>query len=280
MIEGWTNTATLTERGLVIFIGLSLAGGIGMLAHHFNQRWVEPPEIEEASESQESYIVSAVLGLLALLMGFTFALAVERYETRRVLVLQESNAIQTAYLRAVLLDEPDRARLSGLLVDYAENRLLLGEARTPDIPPLLKKNDALLVDVWAATTAALDNVQNADFSNALLESVNLVFDLDSARKVGRMARVPEGVFQVLYLYMIITAVVLGFVLEGRRGWISALFLNLLLTITVMLIYDIDRPNIGRIGESQAPMKELVRILREQPPEVFDRWREKPLTTSP
>ena len=60
----------------------------------------------------ESHIVSGVLGLLALLLGFTFAIAMDRYDTRRALVLAESNAIGTSYLRTQLLEQPHRrARL-------------------------------------------------------------------------------------------------------------------------------------------------------------------------
>ena len=84
-----------------------------------------------ATDNQEGYIVSGVLGLLALMLGFTLAMAVDRFDTRRVLVLQDANAIGTTYLRAQLLDEPHRSRISRLLVDYTDNRIAAcnGEAR-------------------------------------------------------------------------------------------------------------------------------------------------------
>ena len=79
-------------------------------------------------KGQESYVVSAVLGLLALLLAFTFSLATDRFEARRVLVLEESNAIGTAFLRTQLLGEPHRARLSQLLIEYTDNRIVLAKA--------------------------------------------------------------------------------------------------------------------------------------------------------
>ena len=78
------------------------------------------------SMRQEGYLVGSMLGILALLMAFSFSMALDRYEERRHLVIQEANAIGTAYLRAQLLDEPYRTRLSRLLVDYTDNRIALG----------------------------------------------------------------------------------------------------------------------------------------------------------
>ena len=93
---------------------------------------------DHTPDGQEGYVVSAVLGLLALMLGFTLAMAVDRYETRRALVLEEANAIGTTYLRAQLFGEPHRARLSKLLVEYNDNRLALALARRNDVPTLLE----------------------------------------------------------------------------------------------------------------------------------------------
>ena len=64
-----------------------------------------------------------MLGLLALLLGFTFALAAGRYESRRALVLQEANSIGTTYLRAALLPEPHHKEVEALLWRYLEVRV-------------------------------------------------------------------------------------------------------------------------------------------------------------
>ena len=82
----------------------------------------------------EGYVVSAVLALMGLLLGFTFALSVDRFETRRALVLQEANAIGTAYLRSQALTEPHRSRMSKALVDYTNNRIALEAVRYKSEP--------------------------------------------------------------------------------------------------------------------------------------------------
>src|SRR6185369_13969522 len=80
------------------------------------------------SVAQEGYLLGSALGLLGLLLAFSFGMVLSRYEARRELVVKEANAIGTAYLRAQLLDDPFRTRLSNLLVDYTQNRIQLAEA--------------------------------------------------------------------------------------------------------------------------------------------------------
>jgi hypothetical protein len=225
-----------------------------------------------ASDGQEGYIVSGVLGLLALMLAFTLAMAVDRFEARRVLVLDEANAIGTTYLRSQLFEEPHRSRLSQLLVDYTDNRIALATAPRDDVPRLLVRNDQLLTDLWAATSAAFDTVKTLDFSSSYLETMNNLIDLDSARKAARLAHVPTEVLVILSAYIVVTGGVLGYVLTGVRGQMAGAFLITLLTFSLGLIIDLERPTVGGIIESQAPMELLLKSMKAQPPEIFDRWR--------
>jgi len=232
------------------------------------------PDAKDEKSDQEGYIVSAVMGLLALLVGFTFALAIDRFDTRRERVLDEANAIGTTYLRAQLLREPHRARVSNLLVEYTDNRVALGEE-----PPgerqnrMLAENERLLTDLWTATVAAFPTIQSYDFSSSFLETMNQMIDMDAARQTARGAHVPPQVFIVLFLYQFITAGVLGYVLAGDRGRRTAAFLLFLFAVSLILVIDIDRPATGTIRESQEPMLRLQASLRSQPPQIFDRFNE-------
>jgi hypothetical protein len=269
----WLATAPIALIGVVVFllmVAVSLAAY--RLRQHHERRQAADGEAG-LEDGQEGYMVSAVLGLLALLTGFTFALAVDRFETRRALVLQEANAIGTAYLRTQLLDEPHRTRISTMLVDYTHNRIALAEADINNSGrKLLERNDRLVTDLWTATVAAFPTIRGIDFSSAYLDSMNSLVDSDAARKAARNARVPPSVFGVLFLYILITAGVLGYVLTGPRGRAAAAFLYVLLTMSQLLIIDIDRPTAGRITESQAPMLHLRDSLAVQPPAVFDRLK--------
>lgn len=254
------------QIGLILLVAMFAASILGeWLGGRAKAK--SPSEIDGG---KEGYIVSATLGLLALLMGFTFSLAVDRFESRRLLVLEESNAIGTTYLRTQMLEPVDRARISKMLVDYTDNRIALAKAPIDQVPPLLAKNDQMLTDLWTATLAAWPSIKGLDFSSSYLETMNNMIDLDAARKAARLARVPSAVFFVLFVYVITSAGVLGYAGANKEGRGATAFLFLLLTISLLLTLDIDRPRSGRITESQAPMERLRDTLKAQPPEVFDR----------
>jgi uncharacterized membrane protein len=92
-----------------------------------------------------------------------------------------------------------------------------------------------------------------------------VIDLDLARKIARESHVPSEVYLVLILYQIGTAYVIGYVLVGDRGRMSAILLFVLFSMSIMLIIDIDRPTSGWIKTPQGPMLELQKFLRSNPP---------------
>lgn len=251
--------------------GMALAAGGGFA---IRVRFAAKSD-EGTGEEETGFVVPAVMGLMALLLGFTFALAIERFENRRQLVLSEANAIQAGYLRTQLLPEPHRARISGLLTHYADNRLKLGVAKPGDIGELLAENSRITTDLWAATSAAFEDIKGLDFSAAYVESMNNLIEMDSSRQAERNAHIPGKVFFMLYLYALASAAVLSYALASRRGRVAAAVLLLLMQSALALIIDIDRPTLGGVNESQEPMIALRDTLRAQPPTVFDRYRTVP-----
>lgn len=275
VLKNWVDGAPVMMLGSVILVLVMLAAAAGVSIRHRHDR-DQLRAKDEHADGQEGYLVSAVLGLLALLVGFTFSLAVDRFEIRRGLVLAEANAIGTAYLRTQLLAEPHRTRISDLLIDYAENRVALGKSSAAERPKELAKNDQLVTELWSTTASAFETIKRLDFSSAYLDSVNAVIVLDSSRKAARTVHVPTEVFVVLVIYLIVTAGVLGYVFRGARGRGTAVFLLLLLSMALLLIIEIDRPTQGGIRESQRPMEALVQSLKATPREAYDHWRLKDL----
>jgi hypothetical protein len=267
---GWLSALSLTGVILFVLISLTLASLAGYFIRRVEQRRaVRRDEVVE--HSQESYLVGSMLGLLALLLAFSFSMALDRYEERRHLVVQEANAIGTAYLRAQMLDEPHRSRLSKLLVEYTDNRIELASASPGSGMQLLTKNDRLLTDIWAAVAASRESALRHGITTALLMTYNEVIDLDTERKVARQMRVPTAVLLLLYGFLIMTALVLGYVLEERRGRMGAGVLFVILSLYIGIISDLSRPAVGTIIESQEPMLMLRQSMKAQPPAIFDRF---------
>ncbi|GAA4754298.1 hypothetical protein GCM10023264_21820 [Sphingomonas daechungensis] len=272
VVEQWLNTAPIWTMAILSLGGMLVAAVVGTYLRRRHDKRHGKPTKEE--DSQQTFLVSSVMGLLALLIGFTFSMAVDRFDTRRHLVLEEANAIGTTYLRTQLLEEPHRARISKLLSEYTDVRIELATSKPgPAVRPLLQRSDGLIADLWTATVAAFPTMRPYDFSSSYLESMNLLIDTDAARQASRMAHVPSEVFIVLLLYQFMAAGVIGYTLSGEGGRRIAAFLLLLFGIALLLVFDIDHPTAGGIIESQRPMLQVQTFMKERPPASFDRFNE-------
>ena len=213
-----------------------------------------------ASNEDGGYILSAALGLLALLIGFTFSLALSRYETRRDLVLQEANAIGTTYQRAELAPDPYRSQLQTLVRRYVDARLALADAG--EDPTAIAQAEAqtnqLQQQLWETTVTAIPHIDPPVAVPLLIATVNETSDLAASRKAALADRLPGSVILALLVYATISAGILGYVTRGtRRGTqVSATLLFILLTLAITLILDLDRPRTGSIVVSQAPLLDL------------------------
>ncbi len=266
----WFAGLSLIGLAIAIFASMLIASLAGYGVRRLERRLTV--RADQPEHSQESYLVGGMLGLLALLLAFSFSIALNRFDERRHLVVQEANAIGTAYLRTQMLDEPHRSRLSGLLVNYTDNRIKLANIAPAGLDAQLAINDRLLTDIWAAVSASRESALAHGISTALLMTFNEVIDLDTERKISRTLRMPTEVLQLLFGFLILTAAVLGYVLEDRRGRAGAAVLFLLLSLYVSVIADLNRPNSGNIRESQDAMLMLQASLKAQPPAAFDRYR--------
>lgn len=254
--------------GIILLLLLWGAMQLGIMVRHRRTAKLDSEEQQE-EDTHEGYIVSGALGLLALLLGFTFALAVDRYDGRRALVLEEANAIGTTYLRAQLLDEPYRSQISRTLRDYTGNRLALAEAPPGDRQlTLLAQSDVLQQRLWTQTVAAIRPIRGLEISSTFVEAVNLTIDEGAARVAARRAHVPPRVLVVLLVYMVIAALILGYVMSRSPKRTATAVLLGLVTLAYLLILDIDRPTGGGIREPQTPMRDLLASMEQSPPRSY------------
>lgn len=255
-------------------IGLFLVTVAAAYAGWRLSRWFasNPGRWGQLTESQEGYIITTVYTLLGLLVGFTFSIAVDRYQDRRELVIRDATSIEQLYLRAQLLDEPHRTRFSNLLVRYAENHLALAKVRHDDIQAktLIAEDQLLQQDLWTATVPAFQNIRTLDFSSSFVDSVNDVIRTDAERQAARRAQIPRTVILLLIFYSIVAAALLGAIMKSRKGEIASVFLLALSVLALMLITDMNRPVEGTIHEPQEPMERMLARLKASPPAVYQR----------
>jgi hypothetical protein len=113
--------------------------------------WRRREETREAKKSQADVAVAALLALLGLLLAFSFQIGAERFDKRKALVLDESNAITTTYLRATLVQAPYSQRIQELLREYVQVRAKVTSA--DELERALKESGRLHGELWASATA-------------------------------------------------------------------------------------------------------------------------------
>lgn len=246
----WSVTAPLILVSVAIFV-LLLAG----LEAGYRIPQGRRTQEQEGFQSPD-YLLSAVLGLLALLLGFTFSLALDRYEGRRALVMGEANAIGTSLLRADLLQEPVRSRMVAALGAYVDARIKWSQLET--ITDSYSETAILQKQIWGLTGQALRSDPEPQITRGLMESLNESFDLAASRAVARNTHLPQRLLGLLLLYVVLSSVMLGYVLGagGQRHRGPATVLLVLLTIAITLILDVDRPLSGGVTVSQDPILAL------------------------
>jgi len=206
----------------------------------------------------ESQVLSTALLVLALLLGFTFSMALGRYDERRQLVVQEANDIGTAWLRAGLVSAPHGPELQRALADYARIRQT---SPLPHETAKLARAATLRDAMWRETAAAQAQLDGARAAS-LVGAVNNVIDTGTTRERAVAARVPAEVMLLLILFSCVACFLLGYVLDahGHRHRVASGILFLLMGLTIMLILDLDRPSDGAIRVDQTAMRDLVKGL--------------------
>ena len=215
----------------------------------------------ESIQSQIFTVEAGILGILALLLGFTMSMAVSRFETRKQLVPEEADSIGTSSLRAQLLPAPAGPEIERLLRQYVEVRVQYGTigndlARLQD---LNGQTARLQTEFWTRTAAYAQQDPNPVRVGLLLQSLNQAIDLAEARWMAFQNHVPESVIYINAAVSLLSAVLVGysFGVNGRRNIFSMFILSVSISLVLAVIIDLDRPRSGYIRVSQQPMIDLL-----------------------
>ncbi len=202
-------------------------------------------------------MVAAELGLLAFLLAFTFGMATSRLETRRNVLLDETNAIGTAYLRAGLLSESQRAAVRQLLREYVDVRLTA--LQEGSVEAGMRRSNELHDRLWAEAVAAAEKDPRSVSSGLFVQALNEVIDLHTKRvTLALRNRIPPIVWAVLLAVAGLSFGAMGY-REGLTGTgrsPAVLVIALTFAAMIWLVVDLDRPQQGFLRVSQQPMIEL------------------------
>jgi hypothetical protein len=213
------------------------------------------------TRSQISTIQAAILGVLALLLGFTMSMAVSRFEVRKQLVLDEANAIGTSFLRTQLLPAPEGPEIESLLRQYVNVRVQYGTAGNDlaRLDSLRIQTAHLQTEIWTRAAIYAQRDPNPVKAGLLLQSLNQVIDLEASRWMAIQNHVPESVLSVNAVVGLLAATLVGYAfgVNGRRNFFAMCALALAITLVLAVIIDLDRPRSGFMRSSQQPMIDLL-----------------------
>jgi hypothetical protein len=211
-----------------------------------------------------SALEQSLLGLLALIVGFTFLMALMRFEARRDAVLNEANAIGTTALRARLLPEPHRTESLKLIREYAQLRIdyLPTGKSFAELPALIDRSNNIQESLWQQVKALSAKDSNMVPTGLFIQSLNEMIDDQGKRLSALRNNVPEVVLLSLFG---IAAIACGFAgyasgLDPLRSRLPVFLTAFLICSVIFVILDLDRPNVGFIKISQQPMIDTVASL--------------------
>jgi hypothetical protein len=234
------------------FVSLSLASAAGA---RLRRRY---PSVSDERNEHLSVILAATLTLLALIIGFSFSMATNRYDQRKNFEEAEANAIGTEILRADLLPPADAASVRKLLGDYLDQRIVFyvnkDDAQRTRMDERISQ---LEVDLWAAVRGPAA-AQPTPVAALVLAGMNDVINSQGYTQAAYWNRIPTAAWCLMAAIALCSNVLFGY--RARNAGKLALVLPLVVSISFLLIADIDAPRHGLIHVSPQNLESLARSL--------------------
>lgn len=216
--------------------------------------------LRHAKASWKSHVAmeaGAILALLGLLLAFSFSIVEARFTARKALVIDEANAIGTAYLRAKTLPEPQAHRIQALLRQYVNIRLA---ASTPEsLARQIQRSEQLHDDLWREAVTVAKAHPDSEVVGRFLEALNAVIDLHTTRvTVSLYQHLPDAIFNILVVVSLLAMVILGYG-AGLGRWRSPLptaALVVAIASVIVLIHQLDTPGTRLFRISQYAMEDV------------------------
>jgi hypothetical protein len=217
--------------------------------------------LEEDGREDFNLIVAATLTLLGLIIGFTFSMAINRYDQRKNYEEAEANAIGTEFVRAGLLPATDAARVRALLRNYLDQRILFYVTRDD---ARLRQIDAataqLETDLWSAVQAPAV-AQPTPVVALAVSGMNDVLNSQGYTQAAWWNRIPSSAWVLMATIAICSNMLVGYGVRRSKARATLLLvLPVVVSISFFLISDIDSPRGGIIRVGPQNLESLSQSL--------------------
>jgi hypothetical protein len=236
----------------VLWIAVQIGAGISTK--------LRPPREEERDDL--GLVISASLTLLALIIGFSFSMAVSRYDQRKNYEEEEANAIGTEYVRADLLPAADGAKVKELLTEYLDHRLVFFTTRDSQELERINNETTKLQDQMWSVVARDAAAQPTPIIGLAVSGMNDVLNRQGYTQAAWWNRIPVGAWSLMVILGICCSLLVGYGAKQKKGPLFAV-LPFLLAIAFFLIADIDSPRRGVIRVRPQNLLSLSDSLHKQ-----------------
>lgn len=245
---------------LIAVIVALLIVAIGTAAYFLVRRHPQPGP----NDAPFGVVQASAFALVGLLLGFSFSLAVARFDQRRHVTVSEANAIGTTVLRTDLLRPTIARPMRGLLREYVQTRIEYAAAgtnvearRAPD-----QRSRELQAKMWALAVNSGRRDPRPVVVSLFIESLNKTIDASAEQTAALAAEIPDSVIIVVIIVMLLAASLLGaaFGRAARFDWLAFCVFAVILALVVMTILDLDRPQRGFIKVPLDSLKAVQRML--------------------
>ncbi len=207
---------------------------------------------------------AAVFGLLGLILAFTFSGASDRLVVRRAQIVQEANAIGTAYLRIDVLNPSAQSPIRQLFRDYLELRIqvfdkFLDRAASA---AALEKSERVQREIWSRSVMACRADPKPDACLLVLPALNEMIDITTTRTMAARTHAPTIILALLVMLAVVAGMISGFAMspQAKRSTFHMLLFSLVVAGSIYVVLDLEYPRAGLINLTS--MDQALHALRE------------------
>lgn len=204
-------------------------------------------KLQEGLREDFSTILVSTLTLNGLIIGFSFSMAINRYDQRKIYEEAEANAIGTEYIRAGLLAGDDAAKVRSLLRGYLDQRILFYQSRdAQELREINVRTAQLQAGMWAAVRDA-GVAQQTPIVALAVAGMNDVLNSQGYTQSAWWNRIPVGAWVLMAVIAMVGNLMVGYGAEKIIGGsILLMVLPFVFSVSFLLIADIDSPRGGLI----------------------------------
>ncbi len=214
---------------------------------------------KRAERGHLSQVTGAGISILALLIGFSFSAAINRYDQRKSFEQEESSAISTEYTLAGLLPDADAAQLRGLLIEFAEQRIAFYKAdESSELASIRAERARIEVQMWPIAERNAKTNQTA-IMGQVVAGMDKVLSRPGYSLAAALDRIPDGTWTLMALLAVFCCALIGYSGHGRHSLVLRLVLPVFVSMAFFLIASLD---MQRRGVIRVEPQNLMRVLQE------------------